>query len=166
MPKPPFLRRSRPNRYAIQVRAGNTVIVQESSEFDKDSSAALTGKQKERLITSLANNPLQGDLVPNFPELLQVKFEGHTVIYGTSPDFRKVNLVMFVTDGGDGPEGPDDGSNGGRAKEALGTLIKGGIFGVGKKLGEHLWENILNHWLNFIPLHKDLRELLSRLRLA
>lgn len=166
MPKPPFLRRPRPNRHAIQGRTGNTVIVQESSEFEKDSSAALTRKQKEQLITSLANNPLQGTLVPNFPGLLQVKFEGHMVIYGTSPDFQKVNLVMFITGGDDGPEGPGDGSNGGRAKEVLNTLLKGGVFGFGKQIGEQLWENIKNHWLNFMPLHKDLRELLSKLRLA
>ena len=166
MPKPPFLRQPHPHRHRIRARSGNTVTVQESSEFDKDSSAVLTKKQKTQLRTALANNPLQGDPVPNFPELLQVTFEGHTVIYGTSPDFQKVNLVMFIADEGDGPAGPGDGSNGGRAKEVLGVLIKGGIFGVGKKLGESLWDNILNHWLSYLPLHRDLRELISRLRLA
>lgn len=161
---PPSLRRS--GCHTIRSKTGNTVTISECTEFEKDSSAALSLKQKARLMKIIANNPLQGRPVTDFAGLLEVFFEGHKIIYAASSDYKNIYMVMFVTDGGDGPSGPDEGPNRGRAKKVLAWLVQGGVIGIGKRLTEGAMDILWNIWSSFAPQYRGLEDLLCRLRTA
>jgi hypothetical protein len=130
------------------------IVIVESTDFESDSASALTEYAKARLFTEIANHPFSGQPMADFPGLWEGKFEGHTVIYGISSDFREIRMVMFIVGGGGGGT---DHSGRGKVKELLSWLVKGGVFTVGKKVGELLLDLLLKR-----SLAPDMQRLLSR----
>ena len=110
----------------------------ETTGFERDVGSLLTPTEYRGLCLILADNPMAGLPVPRKTGLRGLQYAQCTVHFGVSADLRTVYLLeIFRTDSSQAPADPADES---KVKTALGLLTKGGVFAVGKKAVEWIWE--------------------------
>lgn len=110
----------------------------ETTGFERDVGSHLAPTEYRGLCLILADNPMAGTAVPKKIGLRELKYAQCSVIFGVSPDLRTVYLLEISS--GDSKPAPADPADESKVKTALGLLTKGGVFAVGKKAAEWLWE--------------------------
>ena len=118
--------------------SGPPVRLVETTGFERDVGSHLTPTEYRGLCLILADNPMVGTAVPRRTGLRDLKYAQCSVTFAVSPDLRTVYLLQIIrTDASQAPGDPADES---KVRTALGLLTKGGVFAVGKKAVEWVWD--------------------------
>lgn len=122
---------------AKKLKPHRPIVIVESLEFERDADAAFSEFEHRALYLALAENPLIGQQVKQIPALRQVSFYGYVVVYAVSSDLATLFLLILCKEDEVPPNSDDDdGGHWKTAKSWAGYLVKGGLFGSGKKLAE------------------------------
>ena len=144
MSKPPQSTQKSTARKAEIVAQKHPIKIIESLEFERDADAEFSPLERRSLYLALAEDPWIGTVIGKNPALREVVFFNYVVVYAVSPNLDTLFLLTLnkvdstVVHGPSHGDGDGDSGHWKKIKASVDYLVKGGIFGGGKKLVEWL----------------------------